>query len=46
MERRQLTAQPSETWAGRGKQPRRLIVELRSGKMLDEFRIRTKTGGT
>jgi DNA-binding protein H-NS len=31
--------QPSETWAGRGKQPRWLIAQLRSGKQLDEFRI-------
>ena len=33
-------AQPSETWAGRGKQPRWLTAELRSGKKLDDFRIR------
>lgn len=32
-------AQPSETWAGRGKQPRWLIAQLRSGKQLDDFRI-------
>jgi DNA-binding protein H-NS len=32
-------AQPSETWAGRGKQPRWLTAQLRSGKKLDEFRI-------
>lgn len=31
--------QPSETWAGRGKQPRWLIAQLRSGKNLDDFRI-------
>jgi DNA-binding protein H-NS len=31
--------QPSETWAGRGKQPRWLTAQLRSGKRLDEFRI-------
>ncbi|MFL5239467.1 MAG: H-NS family nucleoid-associated regulatory protein [Rhizomicrobium sp.] len=31
---------PSETWAGRGKQPRWLTAELRSGKKLDDFRIR------
>ena len=30
---------PSETWAGRGKQPRWLSAELRSGKKLDDFRI-------
>lgn len=32
-------AQPLETWAGRGKQPRWLITQLRSGKTLDDFRI-------
>jgi DNA-binding protein H-NS len=32
-------AQPSETWAGRGKQPRWLSAQLRSGKKLDDFRI-------
>jgi DNA-binding protein H-NS len=29
----------SETWAGRGKQPRWLTAQLRSGKKLDDFRI-------
>jgi DNA-binding protein H-NS len=33
-------AEPAETWAGRGKQPRWLTAELRSGKSLDDFRIR------
>jgi DNA-binding protein H-NS len=33
-------AEPAETWAGRGKQPRWLTAELRSGKTLDDFRIR------
>ena len=32
-------AQPHETWAGRGKQPRWLTAHLRSGKQLDDFRI-------
>jgi DNA-binding protein H-NS len=32
--------QPSETWAGRGKQPRWLIAQLRSGKGIDDFRIK------
>jgi DNA-binding protein H-NS len=32
-------ARPSETWAGRGKQPRWLSAQLRSGKKLDDFRI-------
>ena len=31
--------QPSETWAGRGKQPRWLVAQLRSGKRIDDFRI-------
>jgi len=30
---------PSETWAGRGKQPRWLKKQLGSGKRLDELRI-------
>ena len=30
---------PSETWAGRGKQPRWLVKQLRSGKRIEEFRI-------
>ena len=31
---------PSETWAGRGKQPRWLTKQLRSGKKKDDFRIK------
>jgi DNA-binding protein H-NS len=31
--------QPSETWAGRGKKPRWLTAQLKSGKKIDEFRI-------
>jgi DNA-binding protein H-NS len=34
-------AQPSETWAGRGMQPRWLSAQLRSGKKLDDFRIKS-----
>lgn len=30
---------PSETWAGRGKQPRWLTEQLRSGRKMDDFRI-------
>jgi DNA-binding protein H-NS len=30
----------SETWAGRGKRPRWLDAQLRSGKKLDDFLIR------
>jgi DNA-binding protein H-NS len=29
-----------ETWAGRGKQPRWLVAELRSGKKLEDFQIK------
>lgn len=32
-------AQPGETWSGRGKQPRWLTAQLKSGKKLDDFRI-------
>src|SRR6185437_10970571 len=30
---------PSQTWAGRGKRPRWLRAQLRSGRKLDDFRI-------
>jgi DNA-binding protein H-NS len=30
---------PSETWAGRGKQPRWLAAALKKGKRLEDFRI-------
>jgi DNA-binding protein H-NS len=36
-------AQPFETWAGRGKQPRWLTAQLRSGKKLDDFRIQASS---
>jgi DNA-binding protein H-NS len=37
--------QPSETWSGRGKQPRWLAAQLRSGKQIDDFLIaRPRTG--
>jgi DNA-binding protein H-NS len=32
---------PSETWAGRGKRPRWVSAQLRSGKKLDDLRIRS-----
>jgi DNA-binding protein H-NS len=32
-------AKPSETWAGRGKKPRWLTAQLKSGKRIDDFRI-------
>jgi DNA-binding protein H-NS len=31
---------PFETWAGRGKTPRWLTAKLKSGKRIDDFRIR------
>jgi DNA-binding protein H-NS len=31
---------PSETWAGRGKTPRWLTAKLKSGKRIDDFRIK------
>jgi DNA-binding protein H-NS len=35
----QNPARPDETWAGRGRKPRWLTVQLRSGKKLDDFLI-------
>jgi DNA-binding protein H-NS len=32
-------AEPSETWAGRGKRPRWLSAQLKSGKQIDDFRV-------
>jgi len=32
-------AEPAETWAGRGRQPRWLTAQLKSGKRIDDFRI-------
>src|SRR4051794_27419540 len=36
-------ANPLETWAGRGKQPRWLKVHLQSGKNVDDFRIKSSS---
>jgi DNA-binding protein H-NS len=36
--------EPTETWAGRGKQPRWLTAELKIGKKLDDFRIQSGSG--
>lgn len=30
---------PSETWAGRGKQPRWLVSQIKAGKKIDDFLI-------
>lgn len=38
-------AQPGETWSGRGKQPLWLAAQLRSGKKLDDFRIKPVSAG-
>ena len=35
---------PQETWAGRGKQPRWLVAQLRAGKKLEQFVIRRSSG--
>jgi DNA-binding protein H-NS len=35
---------PSETWSGRGKQPRWLSPQLRAGERLDDFLIRRGSG--
>jgi DNA-binding protein H-NS len=35
----QNPVQPSETWTGRGKQPRWLAAQIKSGKQIDDFRI-------
>jgi DNA-binding protein H-NS len=32
--------EPSETWSGRGKQPRWLAAALKTGHTIDEFKIR------
>ena len=34
--------EPFQTWAGRGKQPRWLTAQLRLGKRIDDFRIKSK----
>ncbi len=33
-------SEPSETWSGRGKQPRWLVAALKSGRKIDDFKIR------
>ena len=35
----QNPARPNETWAGRGRKPRWLMAQLRSGKKLHDFLI-------
>jgi DNA-binding protein H-NS len=31
---------PSETWSGRGKQPRWLVAAIKSGRKIEDFKIR------
>ena len=31
---------PAETWSGRGKQPRWLVAAIKSGRKIEDFRIR------
>lgn len=35
---------PTETWSGRGKQPRWLVAALQSGSKLDDFLIASRRG--
>lgn len=32
-------SEPSETWSGRGKQPRWLVAAMKSGRKIDDFKI-------
>jgi DNA-binding protein H-NS len=36
---------PSETWSGRGRQPRWLAAQFEAGRHLDDFRIRGNVSG-
>src|ERR1700722_8129811 len=36
--------QTSETWSGRGKQPRWLVAAMKSGRKIEEFRIGQSNG--
>jgi DNA-binding protein H-NS len=35
----QNPSDPSETWAGRGKQPRWMVLQLKAGRKMDDFLI-------
>jgi DNA-binding protein H-NS len=35
---------PSETWSGRGKQPRWLVAAIQAGRKIDDFKIREAGG--
>ncbi|RZN10373.1 MULTISPECIES: H-NS histone family protein [unclassified Bradyrhizobium] len=34
--------QPSQTWTGRGKQPRWLVAQLKLGKRIDDFKVQPR----
>ena len=34
--------QPSETWSGRGKRPRWLVAQLKSGRRVEDFKIQVR----
>ncbi len=36
--------QPSETWTGRGKQPRWLVAQLNLGRRIEDFSIQVQNG--
>ena len=36
---------PSETWSGRGKQPRWLVAAIKTGRKIDDFKI-SEAGGS
>ena len=38
--------QPSETWTGRGKRPRWLVAQLKSGGRIEDFRIEVRNRQT
>jgi DNA-binding protein H-NS len=40
----QNPSNPSETWAGRGKQPRWVVSQLKAGKKIDDFLINRAKG--
>jgi DNA-binding protein H-NS len=45
----QNPSDPSETWAGRGKQPRWMVLQLKAGKKMNDFLIdrgKRKRAGT
>lgn len=42
----QNPARPEETWAGRGKQPRWLTAQIKSGKKIEDFRITPSSNRT